>query len=230
MSRIGNPTYLSIGYNFAKMNPRTNEVWLKDLRATGPVREEALDDLHAIVQKGLPYALSRWLSPDDPLFTPLVEEVTQETLLRVLDQLGTFEGRSMFTTWVHKIAIRIALTELRRKRWQDSSLDELVDNEQNAAPERLMADPQASPETSAERADMLARIRRILDEELTQKQREALILLGMQNLPMEEAARRMKTNRNALYKLLHDARLRLKRRLALEDLDAQEVLSAFETR
>ena len=230
MSRIGNPTYLSIGYNFAKMNPRTNEVWLKDLRATGPVREEALDDLHAIVQKGLPYALSRWLSPDDPLFTPLVEEVTQETLLRVLDQLGTFEGRSMFTTWVHKIAIRIALTELRRKRWQDSSLDELVDTEQNAAPERLMADPQASPETSAERADMLARIRRILDEELTQKQREALILLGMQNLPMEEAARRMKTNRNALYKLLHDARLRLKRRLALEDLDAQEVLSAFETR
>jgi RNA polymerase sigma-70 factor (ECF subfamily) len=212
------------------MNARTNESWLEDLRASGPVREEALDDLRAIVEKGLPYALSRWLSSEDPLFTPLVEEVTQETLLRVLDQLGTFEGRSMFTTWVHKIAIRIALTELRRKRWQDSSLDEMVDNEQKAAPERLMADPQASPETSAERADMMARIRRILDEELTEKQREALILLGMQNLPMEEAARRMKTNRNALYKLLHDARLRLKRRLAMEDLNAQEVLSAFETR
>lgn len=45
---------------------------------------------------------------------------TQETLLRVLDQLDTFEGRSLFTTWVHKIAIRIALTELRRKRWRDS--------------------------------------------------------------------------------------------------------------
>ncbi len=212
------------------MNSRNNESWLNDLRASGPVREEALDDLRAIVQKGLPYALSRWLSPDDPLFTPLVEEVTQETLLRVLDQLGTFEGRSMFTTWVHKIAIRIALTELRRKRWQDSSLDEMVDNEQKYVPERLMTDPQASPETSAERADMLAHIRRILDEELTQKQREALILLGMQNLPMEEAARRMKTNRNALYKLLHDARLRLKRRLQMEDLSAQEVLSAFETR
>ena len=136
----------------------------------------------------------------------------------------------MFTTWVHKIAIRIALTELRRKRWQDSSLDELVDDEENPAPERLMADPQASPETSAERADMLARIRRILEEELTDKQRQALVLLGLQNLPMEEAARSMKTNRNALYKLLHDARLRLKRRLAAEDLNAQEVLSAFEGR
>jgi RNA polymerase sigma-70 factor (ECF subfamily) len=212
------------------MNTRTNESWLDDLRSPGPVRDAALDELRDIIQKGLPYALSRWLSPEDPLFIPLVEEVTQETLLRVLDQLDTFEGRSMFTTWVHKIAIRIALTELRRKRWQDSSLDELVDDEDNPAPERLMADPQASPEISAERADMLARIRRILEEELTDKQRQALVLLSLQNLPMEEAARSTKTNRNALYKLLHDARLRLKRRLASEDLNAQEVLSAFEGR
>ncbi|NOH03849.1 MAG: hypothetical protein HND47_18735 [Chloroflexi bacterium] len=35
--------------------------------------------------------------------------------------MDTFEGRSLFTTWVHKIAIRIALTELRRKRWRDAS-------------------------------------------------------------------------------------------------------------
>jgi RNA polymerase sigma-70 factor (ECF subfamily) len=216
------------GYNFASMDPRSNESWLADLRDGGPGREAALDELRAIVQRGLPYALSRWLSPEDPLFTPLVEEVTQETLLRVLDQLNTFEGRSMFTTWVHKIAIRIALTELRRKRWQDSSLDELVDNEENPAPESLMADPHPGPEVRAERADMLARIRRILEEELTDKQRQALILLGLQNMPMEEAARRMKTNRNALYKLLHDARLRLKKRLAQEDLNAQEVLAAFE--
>src|SRR5512132_3341606 len=108
------------------MPARSNDSWLSDLRMDGPVREGALSDLGEVIRHGLPYALSRWLSPDDPLFTPLVEEVTQETLLRVLDQLGTFEGRSMFTTWVHKIAVRIALTELRRKRWRDASLDELV--------------------------------------------------------------------------------------------------------
>ncbi len=212
------------------MTSRTNEAWLTDLRSSGSSRESSLNDLRAIVQKGLPYALSRWLSPTDPLFQPLVEEVTQETLLRVLDQLDTFEGRSLFTTWVHKIAVRIALTELRRKRWRDSSLDELTDNEETPPPPGLLADPQASPETAAERDDMLARVRRILDEELTPKQREALILLGLQDMPMEEAARKMKTNRNALYKLLHDARLRLKRRLAYEDLTPQDVLTAFEHR
>src|SRR5512138_745149 len=178
------------------MPTRTNEAWLSDLATTGPAREAALEDLHDIIQKGLPYALSRWLSPDQPQFNALVEEVTQETLLRVLDQLTTFEGRSQFTTWVHKIAVRIALTELRRKRWRDSSLDELTDNEETPPPPGLLAHPQASPETAAERTDMLTRVRRILDEELTPKQREALILLGLQDMPMEEAAKKMRTNRN----------------------------------
>jgi len=212
------------------MTTRTNEAWLSDLRSSGVTHEAALTDLREIIEKGLPYALSRWLSPDSPLFPPLVEEVTQETLLRVLDQLNTFEGRSMFTTWVHKIAIRLALTELRRKRWRDSSLDELTENEDAPPPPGLLADPQASPESSAERSDMFARVRRILEEELTPKQHEALVLLSLQDIPMDEAAKRMKTNRNALYKLLHDARLRLKRRLALEDLSPQDLLMAFENK
>lgn len=212
----------------SKRGPRTNEIWLSDLRDSDPAHTDALDDLRDIIHKGLPYALSRWLASDDPLFQPLVEEVTQETLLRVLDQLDSFEGRSLFTTWVHKIAIRIALTELRRKRWRDTSLDELTESEDTPPPPGLLADLQASPETSVERADMLLRVQRILEEELTPKQREALILLGLQDIPMEEAAKRMKTNRNALYKLLHDARLRLRRRLAQEDLTPQDLLTAFE--
>ena len=215
-------------YNFLIMATRTNEAWLSDLRAEDEKRSEALEDLRSVIQRGLPYALSRWLPPDQPQFNSLVEEVTQETLLRVLDQLDTFEGRSQFTTWVHKIAVRIALTELRRKRWRDSSLDELTENEDAPPPPGLLADSQAGPETSAERSDMLARVRRIIDEELTERQRQALILLGMQDMPMEDAARKLKTNRNALYKLLHDARLRLKRRLSMEDISPNEVLALFE--
>ncbi len=210
------------------MPTRTNEEWLADLQSDGPSRDAALEDLRAVIAKGLPYALSRWVSPSEPQFEFLVEEVTQESLLRILDRLNTFEGRSQFTTWAHKIAIRIALSELRRKRWRDSSLDELVDDEEAPAPESLLEDSSASPETSVERADMMTRVRRIIAEELTDRQREALLLLSVQDMPMEEAAKRLRTNRNALYKLLHDARLRLKRRLSLEGLSAQEVLTAFE--
>ena len=124
--------------------------------------------------------------------------------------------------------MRIALTELRRKRWRDSSLDELTENEDVPSPPGLLADPQAGPETSAERADMIDRVRRIIEEELTDRQRQALILLGVQDMPMEDAARKLKTNRNALYKLLHDARLRLRRRLSMEDISPHEVLALFE--
>jgi RNA polymerase sigma-70 factor (ECF subfamily) len=46
-------------------------------------------------------------------------------------------------------------------------------------------------------------------------------------MPLEEAARRMGMNRNALYKLIHDARLRLKRRLEADGLTSQQVLSTF---
>ena len=215
-------------YNSNPMTTRTNEAWLTDLRSSGEAREAALEDLRSIIHKGLPYALSRWLSPDQPQFNSLVDEVTQETLLRVLDQLDSFEGRSQFTTWVHKIAVRIALTELRRKRWRDASLDELTENEDLPPPPGLLADPQAGPETSAERADMIVRVRRIIDEELTERQRQALLLLGVQDMPMEDAARKLKTNRNALYKLLHDARLRLRNRLSMEDINAHEVLALFE--
>ncbi|HLE13619.1 MAG TPA: sigma-70 family RNA polymerase sigma factor [Anaerolineales bacterium] len=212
------------------MAPRTNDQWLADLRAAGPEQEAALADLRAVLLNGLPYALAAWLPPGDPQFEPLAEEVVQETLLRVLAHLGTFEGRSQFTTWVHKIAVRVALTELRRKRWQDVSLDELVEGEAaGLAKPGLMSDPAPTPETSAEQVDLLQRLERILQEELTEKQRRAM-LATLRGMPLEEAARRMNMERNALYKLLHDARLRLKQRLSEEGLAPEDFRAVFESR
>ena len=210
------------------MLKRSNEEWLAQLRTDSPEQDAALTDLRAIIKKGLPYALSRWLSPSDPQFESLIEETTQDTLLRVLDQKESFEGRSQFTTWVHKIAIRIALSELRRKRWKDVSLHEMVDNDDAPPPPRLMADPQASPESASERSDMISHIQRIIAEELTDKQRQALVSISIQGMPLEEVASRMGTNRNALYKLMHDARLRLNHRMEEEGLSPEDVLTSFE--
>lgn len=213
------------------MQKRTNEQWIHDLQAEGYPRETALADLRQVILKGLPYALSKWLPSSDPRYPPLADEVAQETLLRVIDRLETFEGRSQFSTWVQKIAVRIALTELRRRRWENVSLDQLVDREDSPSLIGLMMDPQAvSPESMVEGADLIQRLGRIIMEELTEKQRRAMIAVAVKGMPLEEVARRMNTNRNALYKLMHDTRFRLKAKMEEEGISLADILSAFERR
>jgi RNA polymerase sigma-70 factor, ECF subfamily len=217
------------GYNSTTMIDRTNEEWIADLKSEGDQKEAALADLRAVIASGLPYALSNYLSPDNPQFQSLAQEVTQDTLLRVLDHLDTFEGRSRFTTWVHKIAVRIALTELRRRRWRDFSLDSLIEeNEEGVSFPSLMIDPSPNPDTLTQQSDMMMRVGRLINEELTEKQRQAMVATAIEGVPLEEVARRMDMNRNALYKLLHDARLRLKKRLANEGLTVDDVWAAFD--
>ena len=210
------------------MEKRSNEKWLADLRSTGPEQEAALNDLRQIVLNGLPYALSKWLPNSDPQFAPLAEEVAQDTLLRVLDRLDTFEGRSQFTTWVHTIAVRIALTELRRQKWRDVSLESLTDEDDpDVVPLQIVSDLPAT-ETLVEKADLLTRVQHIIDEELTEKQRRALVAVAFKGMPLAEVARRMGMERNALYKLLHDARLHLKKRLEKEGILTSDVFEAIE--
>ena len=133
----------------------------------------------------------------------------------------------MFTTWVHKIAVRIALTELRRKRWQDVSLDEITESAEAPSSLGMMADTSVGPEEAAEQAEMVERIQKIINDELTERQRKALLAIGVHGMPMPVVADRMDMNRNALYKLLHDARLKLKDRLTEEGLSPEEILSLF---
>jgi len=211
------------------MVDRTNEAWLADLKSDGPDKEAALADLRTTIQTGLPYALSNYLSPDNPQFKSLIDEVTQDTLLRVLDHMDTFEGRSRFTTWVQKIAVRIALTELRRRRWRDFSLDSLVDeNEEGVSFPSLMIDPAPNPDALTQQSDLLQRVGRLINEELTEKQRQAIVATAIEGVPLEEVARRMNMKRNALYKLLHDARLRLKNRMANEGLTTEDIWAVFD--
>ncbi len=208
------------------LTERTNQEWLNQLRDDGPEQEQALGDLRQIILRGLPYSLSKWLKPSDPHFDSLTEEVAQDTLLRVLDNLDSFEGRSKFTTWVHKIAVRVALTELRRARWKDISLDELTAGQLSFG---FLADEAAGPDRLTEQDDLIELVRRLIESELTEKQRTALIATQIHGVPMEEVARRMDSNRNALYKLLHDARRKLKRALAQEGLSPEDVLDVFES-
>lgn len=207
---------------------RNNEQWLSSLSQSGPVREQALADLGRRIRDGLPYALSKYLNPSDPEFDALADDTVQETLITVIDKLDTFQGRSQFTTWVYKIAVHQALSELRRKRWENISLDDLIERTDSDSGLGLAADPRPSPEKLSEQSDLLAQVQAIIADELTDKQKQALLATQVHGMPASEVARRMNMKPNALYKLLHDARKRLKVRLAKEGLTPEQVLASFQ--
>lgn len=207
---------------------RDNEAWLADLRTPGEARERALAELREILVRGLRFGLREWLEADSPALEALVQETTQEASLRILDRLDTFEGRSRFTTWAHKIAIRIALSELRRKQWKDQSLDQMLEPPEGEPQQLWLADPAPGPEQSAEQNDVLDRLGRIMREELTSRQLQVMQAVALRGVPMEALAQKMGVQRNALYKMMHDARLKLKRRLAREGLSPSDLMQPFE--
>lgn len=195
---------------------RDNDQWLAELR--GPGRDRAIADLRLMLLRGLRGALHGRTSGIDPS----LEDFAQEALIKILDNLDSFRGDCRFTVWAQKIAVRTAFAEMRHRRWRDVSLDEAIERQGHDEP----ADDLEDPEIAAARRMMMAAFSRFVDEELTERQRASL-LAAMGGMPLEEIARHMDTNRNALYKLLHDARKRLKKRMMAENLTLQDILIPF---
>lgn len=208
------------------MKQRTNAEWLDALRVRGgDSYEEALADLRILLVRGLRYVLAPQL-PNE--YEVLAEDFAQDALLKILDNLGGFRGESLFTTWANKIAVRVALTELRRQRWRDLSLEALTtkDGAGDFMP-KFLADSAPSPERQTNQQAMMELLLRLMQEALTERQWEAMNKLVLEGLSPELVAGQMGTNPNALYKLLHDARVRLKRALAEEGLTSPEIIELF---
>ena len=207
----------------AELAGRSNAQWVADLQAVGAARDTAIADLRRILVAGLRRGLLRQIRASGREFDSQAEDFAQEALLKIIDQLGAFRGDSRFTTWAHKIAVRVALTELRRKRWQDVSLDTSPD-EMRAVE---FADPAPGPAQAADRKAVAALLHRYIDNELTERQRRALLAVGIYGMPLEEVARRMGSTRNAMYKLLHDARRNLQRKLTADGFSREQLLRVF---
>jgi RNA polymerase sigma-70 factor (ECF subfamily) len=205
------------------MGTRTNEEWLRDLR--GENQEQAIADLRRILKKGLIYSLSSRIKTD---LEHQVEDFVQDAILRILDKLDTFRGEAKFTTWAQKVAVRVAFTEMRRKRWKDVSIEDLIPEDSGDFTPIVLSDPSPDPEQRATQESMLRMIDQILEEELTERQRSAILAIVHGGMPLEEVAHRMDTNRNALYKLLHDARKQMRNRMLEKGFTADEVLAVFE--
>jgi RNA polymerase sigma-70 factor (ECF subfamily) len=171
-------------------------------------RDQAVRELHALMLRAARHQLARMPEGADlgsARREEIVHAAADEATSSVLSRLGRFEGRSRFTTWAYKFAILQTAVEVRRSswRWRETDLDAL-------------GEPAASdgdPSTYAESSELTRAVRRAMDLELTRHQRDVAVALLVEGVPIDVLAERLGSNRNALYKTLHDARARLRAEL-----------------
>jgi RNA polymerase sigma-70 factor, ECF subfamily len=191
--------------------------WVNDLAGEGPRHEQAAARLHDLLLHAARFEISRrraslsHLRGDD--FDDLAHHAAADAMVAILRKLGDYRGDSRFTTWAYKFALLEAAVKLRRRAWQGRELP--------LAPERWSAieEPALSPGGRAEQSELLGLVRDAIESELSPRQREVLIAVALNGVPIDVLAERMDTTRGALYKSIHDARKKLRVRLEQQGVD-----------
>jgi RNA polymerase sigma-70 factor (ECF subfamily) len=195
----------------ARFDDATSREWLRDLQASGPAREAAVARLHALLLRAARFEVARRRQSLPGLRSGELDELAQEAAddatVSVLRRLDDFRGESRFTTWAYKFALLEASVKVRRRAWRD--------REVTLEPETWsqFEHPALGPAASAERAALLAAVQEGIGRALTPHQRAVLVALALNGVPIDVLAERLGSNRNALYKTLHDARRKLRAHL-----------------
>jgi RNA polymerase sigma-70 factor (ECF subfamily) len=182
--------------------------WLADLRATGSKHDEAVTRLHALLLRAARFEVARrrpmlpHLRGND--LDDIAQQAADDALMGVLRRLDDFRGASRFSTWAFKFAIYEAAVKLRKRSWQGREIP--------LEPEGWgsIASAAPTPAIEAEQAELVQTLQTAIAEVLTPHQRRVLVALALNDVPIDVLAERLNTNRNALYKTLHDARRKLR--------------------
>jgi RNA polymerase sigma-70 factor (ECF subfamily) len=185
--------------------------WLQGLRSDGAVRDEAVARLHALLLRAARFEVAR-RRPSHPHLRgneldDIATEAADDALMSVLRRLEDFRGASRFTTWVYKFALLEAAVKVRKRAWQGREVP--------LEPETwsLFSSTGLEPDAEAEQSELLTTLQAAIEDDLTPHQRRVLVALALNGVPIDVLAERLGTNRGALYKTLHDARQKLRKRL-----------------
>ena len=217
-----------------EMTRRTNAEWLAALQGGGVEQEMALADLRTYLLRAALFTLQRarhhvgHLGPS--ALSQLAEDCAQESMTAILLRLATFRGDSRFTTWAYTFGVNTALVAVRRERWGSASLDRILDGSESSSSATGDHDVPLDPERRALQAEVVAAIRDGIEHHLTVKQQQVLRAVVFEQVPLDEVVRHWGSSRNALYKLLHDARRKLKSHLQARGFDVDEMLDLFAAR
>jgi RNA polymerase sigma-70 factor (ECF subfamily) len=194
-----------------------SRAWLTALSSDGAIGEKARRDLHLLLLRAARYEIRRRRGSLPHLrggdLDDLAHQSADDALVAILAKLDHYRGDSRFTTWAYKFALLEAAVKLRKLAWQNREIP--IESERWA----VLADAATSPAASAEQSELLRSVARAMKSELSPQQRQVLIAVALDGVPIDVLADRMQTTRGALYKSIHDARQKL--RAALQEEVAQ---------
>jgi RNA polymerase sigma-70 factor (ECF subfamily) len=184
-------------------------VWIDGLRPGSADHDTTLDRLHTLLLRAAHAELSR-RAPRSRIagaeVDDLAHQCADDALVAILRRLPEFRGDSRFTTWAYKFAILEVSSKLGRHFWVTRA-DVPLDTEQW---ERLPARFGLSPESALEAADLLAGVRTAVDASLSPRQRDIFVALVVDGVPLDALAQKLTTDRNTIYKVMFDARRKIR--------------------
>ncbi len=188
------------------------EEWHLNLNAEGARGEDAVARLHGLLLRAARFEVFRRQGSLPQLSAVELDELAQDAaddaVVSVLRRLGDFRGESSFRTWAYKFALLEASVKMRRRAWRDREV--MLEPEHWES----LAHAGPGPDDDAESAALLEVVRDGIRTALTQRQRQVLVAVVLEGVPIDVLAERLGSNRNALYKMLHDARRRLRDHVA----------------
>jgi RNA polymerase sigma-70 factor (ECF subfamily) len=192
--------------------------WLRALSGPPPEREAAAERLHALLLRAARFEIARRQRAGGTSSGPrelddFATLAADDALTAILRKLPTYRGESRFTTWAYKFALLEAAAIVRKRAWRGR--DVALDSEAWA---RLPDARRLSPSGQAEIHELFRALCDAIAAELTAHQRAVLVAITLGDVPVDVLADRLGTTRGAVYKTLHDARRKLRTRLADDGL------------
>ncbi|MEO7061998.1 MAG: sigma-70 family RNA polymerase sigma factor [Lapillicoccus sp.] len=197
------------GSSLTRVSPDDQSAqWVATLSSGGAQREQAVDALHALLLRIARAEVGRHsghlhlagVEVDD-----IAHEAAADAMLALMAKLHLFRGESRFTTWAYRFVILEVSNKVGRHFWRRPSVP-MQTHDWDQLPDRLGV----GPAEQAQWGELAAAVRRAVEHDLTERQREVFVAIVVDGIPVDALVARLGSSRNAVYKVMFDARRKVR--------------------
>jgi RNA polymerase sigma-70 factor (ECF subfamily) len=189
--------------------------WWSRLHAVDPVRHCAIAELHERLRREARFHIHRragcWSDFPRSEVEDLAVQAADDALLVLLRKLEDYRGDSQFWTWARRFAELEASVSMRRRLGHERRI--------SGDPERALMTvvaPGGSVQERVEVREVLQAVSELIVAALTTRQRIVMVAIAINGVSVRTLASDLDTTPGAIYKTLHDARVKLRVQLELK--------------